>query len=622
MDSPEPRGAKAGHSTGGAATGDGGSPSGASSPPLFERIARWARRRRSRRSISSQVVLLSILVGAAAGLSVAAVQALVPFLQRATLGFAAERRIAFPDHTSPWRVTLALVGGILLVTLVTSLMRRYVSRSPIDAVEANALRGGFITWRDGVAVVVPILISVGVGASVGIEAAVTQIGAVIASMMGRRLALPRSDLRLVVGSGTAAAIAAAYRAPIAGMLYAYELIIGSYTKRTLVPVGLAVLVAFAVVQMVGDPARPFLPRASASPVAVDYPIAIVIGFLAALLGIGTMVLVGAFERVMASLTAPDWVRRVLFATLLSLIAWRFPSVLGSGHAAIDAGVNGDIRGRDAVALTGAKALASSLSLAGGFRGGLFSASLMLGALLGQSVAWLTQILPVVPVANPTLCALVGMAAVGACIIGSPLAMAFLVLESTGDYEASLLVAAGTIVSAYVTDRLFGYSFATWRFQQRGLALEGGHDVSRLTVTSIADLVRRPKFTLPPTASLTEAARVVALAGSKGVVVVSPRGEFMGLVDPAFLELVQGEDGPLPVTAFDLIDAKTTRVTTMTPLADVVTIFQREDWTALPVVSETNAQQLLGIVRAGDAFRHAAHIADLQRREELGLVGAD
>jgi CIC family chloride channel protein len=406
------------------------------------------------------------------------------------------------------------------------------------------------------------------------------------------------------------------------MLYAYELIIGSYTKRTLVPVGLAVLVAFAVVQWVGDPSRPFLPRASASPVAVDYPIAIVIGVLSALLGIGTMVLVGAFERLMSSLTAPDWVRRVLFATILSLIAWRFPSVLGSGHAAIDAGVNGDIRGRDAVALTGAKALASSLSLAGGFRGGLFSASLMLGALLGQSVAWLTQVMPMVPVANPTLCALVGMAAVGACIIGSPLAMAFLVLESTGDYEASLLVAAGTIVSAYVTDRLFGYSFATWRFQQRGLALEGGHDVSRLTVTPIADLVRRPKFTLPPTASLEEAARVVSLAGSKGVAVVAPRGEFLGLVDPALLELVQGEDGPLPVTAFDLIDAKTTRLTTMTPLADVVTIFQREDWTALPVVAETNAQQLLGIVRAGDAFRHAGHIADLQRREELGLVGAD
>ena len=92
-----------------------------------------------------------------------------------------------------------------------------------------------MTWYDGVAVVLPILVSVSFGASVGIEAAVTQIGAVLASQIGRSMSLPRSDLRLLVGAGAAAAIASAYRAPIAGMLYAYELILGTYSKRLLAP---------------------------------------------------------------------------------------------------------------------------------------------------------------------------------------------------------------------------------------------------------------------------------------------------------------------------------------------------------------------------------------------------
>jgi chloride channel protein, CIC family len=592
---------------------------------LSDGFRRWLKNRRARAAVSSKVALVALVAGAAAGLSVVAVQELVPFLQRAALGFAAERRIALPEHSSALRVAAALVIGALAVSGISALMRRFVSRSPIDAVEANALRGGKMTWRDGVAVVLPILVSVGFGASVGIEAAVTQIGAVMASIMGRALSLPRSDLRLAVGAGAAAAIAAAYRAPIAGMLYAYELVLGSYTKRTLVPVALAVLAAFAVVQLVGGTARPFLPRQNANPVLVDYPIAVATGVIAALLGIGTMVLVGAFERLLGRIAAQEWVRRVLSALALSLLAWRFPMVLGSGHASIDAGVNGDIQGREAVAVTGAKALASSISLAGGFRGGLFGASLMLGALLGQSIAWATQVLPMVPVANPTLCALVGMASLGACIIGSPLAMAFLVLESTGDYDATLVVAAGTITATYVTDRLFGYSFATWRFQQRGLAVEGGHDVSRLTVTPVADLVRRPKFSLTDTASLADAARAMTIAGSKGVAIFSQQGAFLGLVDPTLLEIVQEEDGPLPVAAIDLIDptvAKVAKVTENMALSEVVAILQRQDWPALPVVSETNAQVLVGILRARDVFRRAAAIADAQRREDLGLFKGD
>lgn len=582
----------------------------------------WLRTAKERQGLRAEVVLVAIACGLAAGASVAAVQALVVALQHLTLGFAAERRIAIPDQSSHLRVLIALVLGAVTVTLVSEAMRRFVTRTPIDAVEANALRGGVMRWQDGVAVVLPILVSVGFGASVGIEAAVTQIGAVAASLMGRRLRLARSDLRLVVGAGAAAAISAAYRAPIAGMLYSYELVLGSYTKRTLVPVALAAIVALWTVQGLGGTARPFLPRTGAAPVWADYPIAAVIGLAAALLGIGTMVLVGGFERLLGRVSRSEGVRRVLVSVVLAVIAWRFPAVLGSGHAGIDAAVNGDVRGREALGLAGAKGIASALSLAGGFRGGLFSASLLLGGLLGQVAAWISQVVPGIPVANPTLCAMVGMAAVGASIIGSPLAMTFLVLESTGDYEATLVVAVGTVIAAYVTDRLFGYSFATWRFQQRGLAVEGGHDVSRLTVTPIADLVRPPKMVIGPETPYPRVESAVSAAGSKGVAVVGADGLFRGLVDPAMIEVVHEAEGPLPITAIDLIDPQTQRLTPKSSLADVVQIFRTTDRAALPVVEEENSQRLVGVVRSSDAFRQAAAIADAQRREDLGLARAD
>jgi CIC family chloride channel protein len=579
----------------------------------------WRRLFRNRSGAPLVVLASACAVGLAAGACVFAVHNIVIWLQRASLGFAAEMRVAVPEHTAPWRVGAALLAGALLVSLATWATSRLSDRPPSDAVEANALRGGYLTWTDGFAVVIPILASVSFGASVGVEAAVTQVGAVLASVLGRRLKLPRSDLRLLVGAGAAAAISAAYQAPIAGMLYAFELVLGSYNKRSLAPVALAALLGFGAVAALDGGPKPFIIRQTASALWADFPVAALIGVLAALLGIGVMVLVGGVERTLASLTRSETLRRVLGALGLAALAFLAPGVLGSGHAAIDEAVNGEIVGRLAIGLLGAKALASALSLGAGFRGGLFSASLFIGALLGQAVAWLSQLIPYVPVANPTLCALVGMAALGACIIGSPLAMAFLVLESTGNYEASLVVALGTVVSSLVTDRLFGYSFATWRFQQRGLALEGGHDISRLTTVGISELIRPAKFILPASASLDQVARAVSHAGNKAVAVQDDHGRLLGLVDPALVEVVENEPD-LPLAAADLIGTPVVRVPPTATLADVVAIFGQDDRGVLPIVDPKRPDRLLGAIRSRDVFRLSASIAEQQRREDLGLVG--
>ncbi|PSC03664.1 hypothetical protein SLNSH_17935 [Alsobacter soli] len=580
--------------------------------------SKWGGLFRNKSGLPLAVLAGACAVGIAAGACVFAVHNIVIWLQRASLGFAAETRVGVPEHTAAWRVGAALVIGALLVSLASRITASWCDRSPSDAVEANALHGGYLTWADGFAVVLPILASVSFGASVGVEAAVTQTGAVLASVLGRRLKLPRSDLRLLVGAGAAAAISAAYQAPIAGMLYAFELVLGTYNKRALAPVALAALLGFGAVAVLDGGPRPFVIRQGASALWIDFPFSALIGLMAALLGIGVMVLVGGVERTLASLTRSETLRRILGAVGLAGLAFLAPGVLGSGHAAIDEAVNGEIVGRLAIGLLGAKALASALSLGAGFRGGLFSASLFIGALLGQGVAWLSQWLPYVPVANPTLCALVGMAALGACIIGSPLAMAFLVLESTGNYEASLVVALGTVISSLVTDRLFGYSFATWRFQQRGLALEGGHDISRLTTVSIKDLIRPAKYILPAHATLAQVARAVSHAGNKAVAVQDEQGRLLGLVDPALVEVVENEPD-LPLAAADLVGTPVVKVAPDATLADVVAIFGQDDRGVFPVVDPARPEKIIGAVRARDVFRLSASIAEQQRREDLGLV---
>lgn len=567
---------------------------------------------------SFRLVGLAAALGCATGLMVAGIQNFVVFAQRATLGFAAERRIALPDHASYLRIALALTCSALLVTVLSRLMSRWKTKDPIDAVEANALSGGTMTWFDAVAVVIPILASVSFGASVGIEAAVTQLGAVLASQLGRRLGRPRSDLRLLVGAGAAAAIAAAYRAPIAGMLYAYELVLGTYSKRTLAPIGLAAISAVVTIWLLTGQAKPFHLPLESETSWVDFPLAILIGLLAAFLGIGVMLLVTIIERFLKRLFRNETLRRFSVALLLTFLSVRFPAVLGSGHAAVEHAVNGDIAGRHALGLLGAKTVASAASLGSGFKGGLFSASLLIGAILGQVIAWIAPLIPGVPPLDPALCAVIGMASVGASIIGSPLTMIFLVLETTGDYEAAIVVAIGAVTASFLTDRLFGYSFATWRFQQRGLALEGGHDVSRLTASPIATIIRPPKRSIAANADLDDVLRAVSTAGARGTAVYRLDGAFAGLVDPRLVEVVEGEDIHLPVVAAELVYETNPAVTPKTNLAELVDIFRTDDRATVAVMDADDSRNLVGVIRARDAFALASNVLDAQRREDLGI----
>jgi len=557
-------------------------------------------------------------IGIAVGLMVAVIQQFVVFAQRATLGFAAERRIALPEHASFFRIAVALACSAILVTLLSRLISRWKTKEPIDAVEANALSGGRMSWYDATGVVIPILASVCFGASVGIEAAVTQLGAVLASRLGRRLNRPRSDLRLLVGVGAAAAISAAYRAPIAGMLYAYELVLGTYSKRTLAPIGLGAISAVLTIWLLLGQARPFSLEVGNTTQWSDYPLALLVGVVSAFVGIMVMLLVSMTERLLKHFLKDETLRRLSAALLLTLLATRFPAVLGSGHAAIEHAVTGDITGRHAIGLLAAKGLASAASLGAGFRGGLFGASLMIGALLGQVLAWILAYVPGAPDWSPALCAVIGMASVGASVIGSPLAMIFLVLETTGDFEATTVVAIGALTASFLTDRLFGYSFATWRFQQRGLAIDGGHDVSRLEATAITDIVKPPKRAVMANASLEEVRRAISTAGARGTAVYALDGNFLGLIDPRLVEVIDAEGEDPPVVAAELVYETTSTVTSATTLAEVVDIFRLDDRATLAVVGSEDRNKLMGCIRARDAFALASTLLDTQRREDLGI----
>ena len=200
------------------------------------------------RSSEAVLILLAVAIGLSAGAVTILLHRAAHGLQSLLYGIGTDSLSA--SDTVPFVRLLALpVGGLLLGLGSRAALRRW--RTPVDIVEANALHGGVVPWRDTALVCAQTIISNGVGASVGLEAAYAQAGGGFASVLGEWLRLRRADMRTLVGAGAGAAIGAAFSAPLAGAFYAFEIVIGAYTPAAIAPVGAACIAAVLLVRLLG-----------------------------------------------------------------------------------------------------------------------------------------------------------------------------------------------------------------------------------------------------------------------------------------------------------------------------------------------------------------------------------
>ncbi len=371
------------------------------------------------------------------------------------------------------------------------------------------------------------MISNGCGASVGLEAGYAQIGAAIASRIGLALQLRRQDLRILVGCGAGGAIAAAFGAPLTGAFYASELIIGAYSLANAGPIFAAALAATLIVKALGG--APYVVVApQVAPLAVGHHLALIgLGLISAALGVGAMRAAAVLERAFAASRAPLWARPVLGGLLVGAMALYTPQVLGAGHGALGLDFPAALSAATLIALIGLKLTASLVSLASGFRGGLFFASLFVGALLGKLYALgVNAALPALGL-DPTACVLAGMGTLGVAIVGGPLTMTFLVLESTGDLGVAGGVLAACIATSLAVRATFGYSFTTWRLHLRGESIRGAQDVGWLRDLTVARLMVRAPPTTPAEATVRAFRAAYPLGSAHVVVAVDEAGRYRG-----------------------------------------------------------------------------------------------
>jgi CIC family chloride channel protein len=564
------------------------------------------------RAHETSLALLAAMIGVIGGLVVAAMSGMVSVLHAAFFNLDWGQRLSSQYWIDPVRALLVPTLGGLVLGIAFLLLARWRPAREVDPIEANALYGGRMSFRGSIIVSLQTIWSSGVGASVGLEAGYTQLASGLGASIGRAFHLRRADQRVLVGCGAAAAIAGAFGAPLAGAFYAFELVIGGYTSASLMPVGVAAVTGYFVAHAFSPLTLGVVAGRFGDVQGHDLAVAALLGVFAATYGIGIMRVVTGCEWLLAKIKLWPPLRPALGGLGVGALALLTPQVMSSGHGALHFG------GMTAypVALVAfvmvLKTIASIISLGTGFRGGLFFASLFIGALGGHLFA--TGINTLWPPLNidPNIYTIIGMSALSASVIGGPLTMSFIALESTGNLWLTTAVLVAVIISTQITRELFGYSFATWRLHLRGETIRSAADIGWIRDLTVQRLMRPDISMVESTMPLSEFRAKFPLGSKNQVVVVDSEGSYLGLAS------VPEAHSP-DVTAFRLDSLLHCRNVVLHPemnIRDAMVVFEGNEAESLAVV-DAESHRVVGTLSEAHATRRYAEESEQRRREALG-----
>ena len=563
------------------------------------------------------LVFLAAIVGAIAGAIVVAMNLTVAAMHQFLFGIGVGNRLSaideLPIDTS---FLIPVVGGLILAATGVLIGRAHLKR-PVDPIEANALHGGRMSISDSLIVAAQTIISTGFGASVGLEAGYTQLVSGVASRLGISFRLRRADLRMLVGCGAASAIAAAFGAPLTGAFYGFELIIGTYTAAALAPVLTASIVGVLVSHMFGVEPYSISVGALSQFHNTDLPDVLLLALICS--GIGILIMRGVTLMELGFLRSriPTIVHPIIGGLIVGGFALINPNVLSSGHGALKLTLDSALPAIGPLAvLLVLKASASAVSLGSGFRGGLFFASLYIGALTGQlfaavTAAWLPAFAP-----DPLVATIVGMSATAVAIVGGPLTMSFLALETTGDVPITLAVLAAAIVSAMTVRELFGYSFATWRLHLRGETIRSAHDIGRIRALSAGNLMRRDVRTVLGVMRVSAFRRDFPLGSTQRVVLVDGAGRYLGIALVSEIHAADLNGDADSRTIGEFLHYQKDVLEPQFNINDVMKMFDTSESEALAVI-ETDSRRVLGLVTEAHALRRYSEELERGRRDLVG-----
>ena len=554
---------------------------------------------------------LALIVGVATGAGVWLFKQLIEIAQRIFFD-------GIGGTLSPlggWTVLLVpTVGGLIVGVLMYLFVGEERHHGVAGIMEAVALSGGRLRYKRIPIKTVAASISIGAGASVGPEDPSVQIGANLGSFFGQVLRLSDDRVRTLVAAGAAGAIAAAFNAPIAGIFFALELIIGELGGGLFGSITLAAVISAVFTQAVSGAEPAFHVPAYEFNSALELPLYLLLGVLAGVVSAIYIRTIYKAHDIFHELAVPRWVKPAIAGVIVGVVGIFLPQIFGVGYSTIEQILNGQTFSLGLlIALLIAKLILTPISIGGGFPGGVFAPSLFLGATLGAAFGSIVHLaIPGYPIV-PAAFAMVGMAAVLAGAVHAPLTAIILLFEMTNDYRIILPLMFAVVVSLLVSQRLEHDSVYAYGLARKGIRLQRGRDVEVLDTITVSEVMQVNSQTLRAADPLSTAVEVFAQTRHHGLPVVDDQDELVGILTVQDVERADSA-GDKSVT---IGQACTQDMLIAFPDETIGTALRRmgaRDVGRLPVVARDNRRKLLGVLRRVDLVR--AYDIALTRRTTM------
>ena len=421
-----------------------------------------------------QLWLISLVIGLVVSAAAILFRELVLFTQLIWLGVNTET-VATTAANIHWSVILITpaLGGLLVGWLLNNFLPSRRTGGVADVIEAKAHGGRNIELKAGLGSAFVSAISLGFGASAGREGPIVHLGGTIATSITEKFNLPVWGRRTLLGCGVASAVSASFNAPIAGVLFAHEVILGHYSKRAFIPIVISSVMGTMLTRLrFGDDAAFSIPDYQITS-NLEFPAFALLGVVCGLIAITLQFSVIATDYVARSITMPLWLRPAVGGLMVGAIAVFFPQVLGVGYEATDMALKNQFPLALLIALVAAKTAATSITLASRFGGGIFSPALYVGAMTGGAFGLIAASFFPELVSSGGLYAILGMGAVAAAVIGAPISTVVIVFELTGGYSLSIALLLTVSIAVGINMAVHGRSFFQWQLEGRGFSLQDG-----------------------------------------------------------------------------------------------------------------------------------------------------
>ncbi|RME08638.1 MAG: CBS domain-containing protein [Anaerolineae bacterium] len=605
---------------------------------LFEKSGRAAARLLDRLQPSSSVTLFiaAIIVGVGTGFGAVFFIWLIDKVEQLLFGTVPQ----LAPLGRLWLLFIPAIGGLVAGPIIAFFASEAKGHGVPEVMQAIALRGGRIRPRVVVAKVLASASCIGSGGSAGREGPIVQVGAALGSTLAQLLRFSEERIRNLVACGAAAGIAATFNAPIAGVAFALEIILGELAIEGLSSVVLSAVMASTVARAIlGDRPAFTIPLYTVKS-HWEILLYLLLGVLGAVIGVLFIKTLYWAEDVFDEWEFPAALKPAVGGVLLGALALLYPlalskvispeeaglglplisnipHVMGAGFHTIEASLLGKAAVLLMLVLIFLKMLATALTLGSGNSGGVFAPGLFMGAMTGGVFGWVAQQLLPNVAAGPGPYATVGMAAVFSAAARAPLTAILIVFEMTDDYRILLPLMAAVGIGTVVAQKIHPESIYTLKLVKKGIHLFRGRDMDVMSAVRVAEAMDPNPITVAPTISVRDLEALFLQTNSHGFPVVNEAGELCGIVSLEDFRRVSGEDGvPEHLTVDDIATHDVITVFPDEPLRVALQRMAPRDLSRLPVVSRNNPKKLIGVLRRRNIIR-AYEIGLMRRGFALG-----